>query len=149
MLGDAGADPSTTRRPGDRGAPHRPGLVPLGAALAGMLVALGRVVRSPTALRQEAPGFLEEMVETLIAAVYGLSSASHGGLDVLTREKFCAPPVRGLVCFFGHDRWSFSDALGSCAGFVAARPARRNPSVPRGRGGHPALRVKALAGVAG
>ena len=105
-----------------RGAPYRPGLVVLGAVLAGMLVALGRVVRSPMALRQEAPGFLEEMVETLIAAVYGLSSAAHGGLDVLTREEFCAPPVRGLGVFFGHDGWSLSDALGSCAGFVAARP---------------------------
>jgi hypothetical protein len=92
-----------------------------------MLVALGRLVRSPTALRQEAPGFLEEMLETLIAAVYGLSSASQGGLDVLTREEFRGPPVRGLLFFFGHDGWSLSDALGSCAGFVAAPPARSEP----------------------
>ena len=114
-----------------------------------MLVARGRLVRSPTALRQGAPGFLEEMVETVIAAVYGLSSASHGGLDILTREKFCAPPIRGLGFFFGHDGWSLSDALGFSSGFVAAPRARRNQPVPRGRGGHPAVRVKAMAGVHG
>ena len=33
--------------------------------------------------------------------------------------------------------------------FALAPSARRNPSVPHGRGGHPALRLKAMAGVSG
>jgi hypothetical protein len=54
------------------------------------------------------------------------------------RSKRGGPPVLGL------DGRSANDAY---AEFAAASPARRNPSVPRGGGGHPARRMKAMAGV--
>jgi hypothetical protein len=56
------------------------------------------------ALLKGAPGLLEEVVKTFVAAVHGLTSALHGGLDVLNREQGCAAPVRSLRPFFSHDR---------------------------------------------
>jgi hypothetical protein len=56
------------------------------------------------ALLKGAPGLLEEVVKTFVAAVHGLTSAFHGGLDVLDREQGCAAPVRRLRLFFSHDR---------------------------------------------
>jgi hypothetical protein len=55
-------------------------------------------------LLKGAPGLLEEVVKTFVAAVHGLTSAFHGGLDVLNREQGCAAPVRSLRPFFCHDR---------------------------------------------
>jgi hypothetical protein len=55
-------------------------------------------------LLEDAPRFLEEMVETFVVAVHGLTSAFHGTLDVLHREQSRAAPIRGLRLFVWHDR---------------------------------------------
>jgi hypothetical protein len=55
-------------------------------------------------LLQEAPGFPDEVVQAGIVAVYELTSARHGGLDVLNREERCVVPVGGLRAVFGHER---------------------------------------------
>jgi hypothetical protein len=51
---------------------------------------------------EEALGLPDEVVKPFVAAVYGLTSAHHGGLDILTGEESCAPPVRRGRFFFGH-----------------------------------------------
>jgi hypothetical protein len=62
-------------------------------------------------MREEAPGLLEEAVKTLVVSVHGLSGTSHGRSDVLNREEFRAPPVRGLGLFLAHEREPLRCAL--------------------------------------
>jgi hypothetical protein len=67
----------------------------------GMDARLGRWVAP---LLQEPPGFPDEVIEAGIVAVYELTSAPHGGLDILNREERCLVPVGGLRAVFGHER---------------------------------------------
>jgi hypothetical protein len=55
-------------------------------------------------LLEEALGLPDEVVKPFVAAVDGLTSAHHGGLDILNREESCAPPVRRGRFFLGHAR---------------------------------------------
>lgn len=51
---------------------------------------------------QQAPGLLDEVVEAGIVAVHDLTSARHGGLDILNRKETCVLPVGSLRAVFGH-----------------------------------------------
>jgi hypothetical protein len=53
-------------------------------------------------LLEAAAGLPDQVVKPFVVAVYGVTGAPHGRLDVLDREESCAPPVRGMRFFFGH-----------------------------------------------
>jgi hypothetical protein len=63
-----------------------------------------RLGRSLAPLLQEPPGFPDEVVQAGIVAVHELTSAPHGGLDILNREERCLVPVGGLRAVVGHER---------------------------------------------
>lgn len=67
-------------------------------------------------LLEAAAGLPDQVVKPFVVAVYGVTGAPHGRLDVLDREESCAPPVRGMRLLVGHGCEPLRCTAGASAG---------------------------------